>query len=289
MSRSDSLSQETFACVRCGAAVPVAATECPACGLEVYPVEGVTQGETRCRACGGDMAIDDRVCPHCGAEVTVRKADDDFYCSECGGKVAEDDRVCPHCGAELEDDEEEEPAATDEDDGYVCSVCGGDVAVDDKICPHCGADVAEIEETPADPAGEESPEFSLTIRELSFLNEAERLQQDWASSIRPGKGERLILPAHEPKVGDITIQFFQTGMIVSVGNHTQGRYTVVSDAVDFVGDVVSDQVIFHFVEGRVEAIRAEEVDDAAAKRGGYYVWSGPLRDQRSGIEWYRPT
>ncbi len=290
--------EETFTCVRCGGPVPVTAPACPACGLEVYPVEGIGEGECRCRACGGDMAIDDTVCPHCGTEVLIEKAPDDeydYFCSQCGREVAEDDTVCPYCGADLEEDETL-PESDEEEDGYVCSVCGGDVAVDDKVCPHCGADVEEIEETPPpSPPLPPPPErgglrggHTFSMREVHFLKEAERLPEDWAAAITPVEGEKLVIPARDPKVGDIVVRFSFFEIVVSVGKHTEGRFPGASDAVDFIRDVVTDRIIFHFVDGEVEVYRAEELDDSEVIDWSYYVWSGPLRNQRTGIDWYRP-
>jgi RNA polymerase subunit RPABC4/transcription elongation factor Spt4 len=269
--------------------VSVSAAACPACGLEVYPAESIGDGECRCSACGGDMAIDDKVCPHCGGEVTVLETpDDEFYCSECGGDVAEDDKVCPHCGADLEE-MEATPANLDQDDEYVCSTCGGDVAADDKVCPHCGADVDEIEETPVAPGQMEPPAHSLTLRELNFLKEADRLPEACLASLTPDEGEKLVLPAREPKVGDIVIRFVFSEVVVSVGAHTEGRFPGAVDAVDFIRDVVTDRIIFHIVDGEVDVYRIEELDDSDEVDWNYYVWSGPLRNQRTGIDWYRPS
>ncbi len=250
------------------------------------------------------MAIDDKVCPHCGTEVVVQKASDDEYdcfCSKCGREVAEDDVVCPYCGADLEEEEETPPPPSapaeaggdKEGDEYVCSVCGGDVAVDDKVCPHCGADVSEIEETPPPfappaPAGGVRGAHTFSMREVNFLKEAERLPEGYAESLTPQGGEKLVIAAREPKVGDIVIRFGFFEIVVSVGNHTEGRFPGASDAVDFISDLVSDRIIFHFVDGEAEVYRAEELDDSEGVDWSYYVWSGPLRNQRTGIDWYRP-
>ena len=274
-----STSQDTFACVRCGADVPVSAALCPACGLEMWPPEGEASGECRCSACGGAMDVDDRVCPRCGAEVTILEAPgDEYVCSECGGDVAEDDRVCPHCGADLEE-EEEAPARLDQDDEYVCSACGGDVGADDKVCPHCGADVEEIEETPPEPGQAEASAQALTVRQINFLTEAERLPEDYAAALTPVGGEKLVIPAREPKVGDMVIGFVFSEVVVSVGEHTEGRFLGASDAVDFISDVVSDRIVFHFVDGEAEVYRAEELDEPDEIDWTYYVWSGPLRSR----------
>jgi predicted amidophosphoribosyltransferase len=262
--------------------VPVSAAACPACGLALYPPESSAEAdECRCAACGQGMAIDDTVCPHCGAAVTVVAAPaDEFYCSECGGDVAEDATVCPHCGAELEEDDE----AADEEDGYVCSTCGGEVDVDATVCPHCGADVAEIEEAPAEPGAP-----ALTVRQMAFLQEAERLPEPCLRALKPAEDDKLVLPALEPKVGDIVIRFIFSEVVVSVGAHTEGRFASLSEAVDFIGDVVRDRIIFYFMdEGEVDVYRTEELPDSEPIGWSYYVWSGPLRNRRTGIDWARP-
>jgi DNA-directed RNA polymerase subunit RPC12/RpoP len=284
MSQPGSNSYDTFACVRCGATVPVQAVACPACGLEVYPAED-GEGECRCLTCGGAMTVEDKVCPHCGAEVVILKAPDEGYvCSVCGGDVAEDDTVCPHCGADVAEIEEAEAApAADDDEGYVCSVCGGDVAEDDTVCPHCGADVAEIDDTPAEPLA-----HTFTLREVNFLKEADRLPEAVAAALTPIDGEKFVLPAREPKVGDLVIQFIHAEVIVSVGHHTQGRFEGAGDAVDFIDDVVNDRIVFHFVDGEVEVYKLKELDASDPIDWSYYVWSGPLRNQQTGIDWYRP-
>ena len=275
--------------------MPVTAPACPACGLEVYPAESIGEGECRCRACGGDMDIDDKVCPHCGTEVAVLNAAEeefDYFCSECGREVAEDATVCPYCGADLEEEDESPPESDEEADGYVCSVCGGDVAVDDKVCPHCGADVEEIEETPAEPVQARLGAHTLSMRAVNFLKEAERLPEEWAASVTPADGEKLVISAREPKVGDIVVRFIFSEVVVSVGKHTEGRFPGARDAVDFINDVVTDGIVFHFVDeddGEVELYRAEELDDTDEIDWSYYVWSGPLRNQRTGIDWYRPS
>jgi predicted amidophosphoribosyltransferase len=282
-------SPDTFACVRCGAPVPVSAAKCPACGLEVYPAESSIDGECRCTACGGAMAIDDQVCPHCGTEVAILETlDTEYCCSECGGDVAADDKVCPHCGADVEEVDELSPD-WEQDDGYCCSECGGDVAVDDTVCPHCGADVEEIEATLPEPGPAKPPAQSLTVREINFLKEADRLPEAGVVSITPVAGEKLVIPAREPKVGDLVIQFTYAEVVVSVGQHTEGRFPGASEAVNFIGDVVSDRIIFHFVDGEVEVYRAKDLDDLDALDGSYYVWSGPLRNQRADMDRYRPT
>jgi hypothetical protein len=89
-------------------------------------------------------------------------------------------------------------------------------------------------------------------------------------------------------VGDIVIQFVVSEIVVSVGKHTEGRFPGASDAVDFIHDVVTERIIFHFVDGVVDAYRAEEFDSSTKIDWSYYVWSGPLRNQRTGIDWYRP-
>jgi predicted amidophosphoribosyltransferase len=283
MNKSTNLSPETFACVRCGAAVPVSAAACPACGLEVFPTETLGEGECRCAACGGDMAIDDKICPRCGTEVVIQKTpEDELFCSECGGEVAEADTVCPHCGTDFEEGEVPD-AEPEEDEEYVCSSCGRDVAANDKTCPHCGADVEEIEETPAEPGQAEPKVFTLTLREINFLKEAERLPEACAASITPADGEKLIIPGRNPKVGDIVVQFVLSETIVSVGQHTEGRFLRAADAVDLIRDIVTDQIIFHFVDREVEVYRAEELDRSEAPDWNDYSWSGPLRNNQSGI------
>lgn len=290
MSQPASQSPDAFACVRCGAVVPVSAAACPACGLEVYPAEGSGEGECRCTACGGAMTVEDRVCPHCGAEVVITQVpnDDEYVCSDCGGQVAADDKVCPHCGADVEEIEEA-PAELEEADEYVCSTCGGDVAADDKVCPHCGANVEEIEEAPAEPGSAQPPAHTFSIREINFLKEADRLPEACVAALTPRADEQLVLPAVEPKVGDIVIRFIYSEVIVSVGPHTEGRFRSTSDAVDFIDEVVANRIIFHFVDGEAEVFRADDLDDADEIDWSYYVWSGPLRNLRTGIDWYRPT
>ncbi len=252
MSQPVDTSLDKFVCVRCGATVPVAATACPACGLELYPAEGSTEGETRCRVCGAAMSVDDLACPDCGAEVTVV----------------------------VQPDEEE-------DVEYICSVCGREVAEDDVVCPHCGADVSEIEEEP-DEAAEGAPAVALTVRQLHFLEAAHRLPEAVIATLTPLPGEKLVIPAREPKVGDILIRFILSEVVVSVGGHTEGRYAGDGDAADFIDDVVNDRVIFQFDGDEVEVYRPDEINEAEALDWSYYVWSGPLRNKQTGIDWYKP-
>jgi hypothetical protein len=101
------------------------------------------------------------------------------------------------------------------------------------------------------------------------------------------EGEKLVIPAREPKVGDIVVRFIYGEVVVSVGEHTTGRFAGAEDAVDFIRDVVTDRVIFHYVDGEVEVYRAQDLNDAIEIDASYYVWSGLLRNQRSGIDWYQ--
>jgi DNA-directed RNA polymerase subunit RPC12/RpoP len=353
MNRPANASHNTFACIRCGATVPVEAAACPACSLAIYPEESSGEGY-RCAECGGEVPVDDTICPHCGAEAVAivkppaePEGDDEYVCSECGGEVAVDDMVCPHCGADVEAVEKADEyicpecggdvaagdkvcpncgadvAAVEAADEYICSECGGDVAVDDKVCPRCGADVTAIEavdeyicstcggEWPVDgtvcprcgadvEAREKAPperrravprERAVTVQEVGFMAEAVRLPEEYASYFTPAEGGKLgkvVIPAREPKVGDLTIQSVYSEIVVSVGRHTEGRFLLANEAVDFVRDVLTDRIVFRFDGDEVEMYEPGELSDQDEIDWSYYVWSGPLRNRRTGIDWYRP-
>jgi hypothetical protein len=172
---------------------------------------------------------------------------------------------------------------------YFCSDCGAQVSLTDEVCPACGANVEEFEETTIEP--EQLPKEVgrvLTHLELAFFAEAGSLPEEYADYLTVSEKEELVIPARESKVGDLKIRFLNDEIIVTLGRHTQNRFYDVREAVEFIQDILEDELVFNFVEDEVEIYRKRDLTETEKKDWNNYVWSGPLRDRLTGIDWYRP-
>jgi len=279
-----------YTCSECGAEVDRDAEFCPSCGADISEIEvvdGDDDFEYACSECGATVSESDQVCSACGADISEvddesrQKPASGFVCMQCGADVTLDDRACPACGSDLE-------AASDEEDEYVCSECGAEVELSDLTCPSCGADISEVDQgnLPDWPGG--GPGRVLSGLELAFLGEALALPDGYSGYLSPSRIDRLRIPAREPRIGDLWVRFLNEEILVSVGTHTEVYYRDPREAVDFIRAVLADEIVFYFGPDGVEQFEADELDDADARDWNYYVWSGRLRDKRSGIEWYRP-
>jgi hypothetical protein len=163
----------------------------------------------------------------------------------------------------------------------------------DRFCPACGANVEELEEAAEDDSAE--PELPsqesgrvLTHLELAFFSEVDRLPEEYAGYLAASEDEVLVIPAREPKVGELKVRFLNAEIIVTIGQHTQSRFRSAREAVEFIQDVLDDNVVFQFDEGQVEVCRISDLTEAEKMEWDNYVWTGPLRNKLTGTDWYRP-
>jgi DNA-directed RNA polymerase subunit RPC12/RpoP len=177
----------------------------------------------------------------------------------------------------------EEPARVDdsaEDTAYFCSECGAEVAFTDKFCRECGASVEDIKET-GEGSGTDS-EPLLTPLALEFFAEATRLPTAYVEYFVFGAGNRIVIPEHEPKIGDLIVQLLPGEIQVTVGDHTELVFFKGSEAVQFIEEILTDESVFRFDGEAVELEQASEMTEEEMLDRKSYVWSGPLRDQQRG-------
>lgn len=166
-----SKSEETFACIECGARIPTSADRCPHChSLYLKDVsdedieEAEAAEETLDQEADEFLATGATPCIHFDAEtgtVSYLENDDsdpDFVleCSHCGTEVQFNTDRCPICGTKLEVSDtgivglfaDMEFAKADSREGLDCPLCGEHVTLVEGKCPACGekvegADAAE--------------------------------------------------------------------------------------------------------------------------------------------------
>lgn len=177
----------------------------------------------------------------------------------------------------------------DEADEYYCSACGAQVSRADRFCPTCGANVEEIEDVTSEsglPSKAVWREF--TDLEIAFFAETMRLPEEYAGYLAASDKDDMVIPAREPRVGDLKVRIIHADIIITIGNHTESRFQNVQEAILFIQDVITDKVVFYFGDGEVERYLVDELTESEKMDWGNYVWSGPLRNQQTGIDWYRP-
>ncbi len=87
--------QQTKACPKCGAIVPINSTFCPNCGA---PLQGTqNQGMIKCPKCGTESPPGTKFCPNCGTSLVPQMV----KCPSCGFESPADTKFCPNCGAKL--------------------------------------------------------------------------------------------------------------------------------------------------------------------------------------------
>ena len=87
--------QQTKACPKCGAIVPINSTFCPNCGA---PLQGTqNQGMIKCPKCGTESPPGTKFCPNCGTSLVPQMV----KCSSCGFESPAGTKFCPNCGAKL--------------------------------------------------------------------------------------------------------------------------------------------------------------------------------------------
>ncbi len=87
--------QQTKACPKCGAIVPINSTFCPNCGA---PLQGTqNQGMIKCPKCGTESPPGTKFCPNCGTSLVPQMV----KCPSCGFESPAGTKFCPNCGAKL--------------------------------------------------------------------------------------------------------------------------------------------------------------------------------------------
>ncbi|MCW6168974.1 MAG: SPFH domain-containing protein [Thermoplasmatales archaeon] len=87
--------QQTKACPKCGAIVPINSTFCPNCGA---PLQGAqNQGAIKCPKCGTESPPGTKFCPNCGTSLVPQMT----KCPSCGFESPAGTKFCPNCGAKL--------------------------------------------------------------------------------------------------------------------------------------------------------------------------------------------
>lgn len=177
---------------------------------------------------------------------------------------------------------------------YFCSECGAPVTLADRICPVCGANVEDVEEDSGEtddpdpmPSSWE-PGHALTPLATAFFVAAAELPEEYAAHLDPSISNEMIIPAREPKVGDLKVRLLESEIIVSVGRQIKSVFLSPSEAVKFIQDILDENIVFHFDDGQVEIYRLDDLTVEEMMDWSNYVWSGPLRNKQTGIDWYRP-
>jgi hypothetical protein len=117
----------------------------------------------------------------------------------------------------------------------------------------------------------------FTLFEIQFLNAAAELPEEYVDYIAPPLDDGLVIPCKEPKVGDLKIWVFRDFIHIRVGDHTDIRTSNPKQAVEYLNDILTDQLVFCFHEGQVDHFRANEFENTNEFDWNYYVWSGPFR------------
>ena len=87
--------QQTKACPKCGAIVPINSTFCPNCGA---PLQGAqNQNTIKCPKCGTESPPGTKFCPNCGTSLVPQMT----KCPSCGFESPAGTKFCPNCGAKL--------------------------------------------------------------------------------------------------------------------------------------------------------------------------------------------
>lgn len=176
---------------------------------------------------------------------------------------------------------EPDPEAEEEndDEDYVCSNCGASVGLTDKYCRECGANIEEVVDSSGKPRSTpKETEHILTFLEINLLAEATRLPADYAQYFDGALGEEIVIPPTNPKIGGLEVQVLPNSLIrVTISDHTEEFFETAPKAIDFINEVLTDQMVFFIDDEGVEVYHLQDLqedwmDDTAQ------VWSGPLRN-----------
>ncbi len=113
--------------------------------------------------------------------------------------------------------------------------------------------------------------------EIEFLAEAHILPEEYQAFFLPPLDDGLRIPRQDERVGDMEIKIFRSFIYVKIGAHTEQRIAGTGDAMTYIKDVLTNQVVFYFGEGKVAYFKADEFKNLSEMDGNYFVWSGPLR------------
>ncbi len=113
--------------------------------------------------------------------------------------------------------------------------------------------------------------------EIEFLAEADALPEAYRNYFLPPLADPILIPAKDSHVGDMEIRVFRTFIFIKIGSHTELRVSPADEAVQYIRDVLTDQVVFYFGSGGVEYFKATEFENLSETDWDYYVWSGPFR------------
>lgn len=175
--KTQSSSERTFICDRCGVAVSDDDLFCPKCGnkfdedtdirpiRQSPPLQSHVMADTKfCRHCGAQIPVDSTFCEHCGkalrlttaedipdtsdvSDTSWRRSDDGkeekreyVRCSYCGADSAERSLFCAHCGKPIALTQLSASQSRKESQN-ICPHCGADNPVGLKYCGKCGESI----------------------------------------------------------------------------------------------------------------------------------------------------
>jgi hypothetical protein len=117
----------------------------------------------------------------------------------------------------------------------------------------------------------------LTPLEISFLYALENLPEEYGELLLPPFEDGMTIPCKERKIGDLHVKIFPNLIYVNVGGHTKAQFKSGGDAVKFIHDVVTDDIVFHFHDDTVDYYRFDDFLSLSDAGWHFYVWSGPFR------------
>ena len=113
--------------------------------------------------------------------------------------------------------------------------------------------------------------------EIEFLAAASNLPEEYVEYFLPPLDDGLVIPAQNEKVGKIEIQIFAQFICIRIGDHTEVRISSAAQAVRYIREVLTNQVVFYFSNEDVEYFQADDFKSMSELDWNYYVWSGPFR------------
>ena len=115
--------------------------------------------------------------------------------------------------------------------------------------------------------------------EIEFLAEAAALPEEYRACFLPPLESGVLVPAKDSRVGDMKIQVFHSFIYIKIGSHTELHVSSASEAIEYIQDVLTDQLVFYFGPKGVEYFAASEFANLSETDWDYYVWSGPFRNK----------
>lgn len=113
-----------------------------------------------------------------------------------------------------------------------------------------------------------------------FLTEAEALPSEYQVYLSPPGAEYFTIPPYNPAVGPIEIRCTSYEIIVSIGNHTHVVFEAAGPAVNFLWDVISDEIVFHITPRGITQYAADELSQSSEVDEDFHVWSGLFLENR---------